>query len=591
MIIKRIRKGRLRRRGSIVRLVADVIALSNYVIDADPEKLTQLVQVRNMSAYALDAEMLDDLGVSPGEKVSAYGVFNLQGDSLQDWQIDMAAVAARCPRSHSPLEHYVISWQGHESPTSEQAEEAAQIFVDVMGFGECQVIWSRHSNTCNEHLHVLGNRVHPVTGAMIQAGDGWDKDRMGQAIAIIEERQGWEAEPNARFFARQGAVYEVKTGALVRTTDGQQAPRRKRKAEQPTPGGDDRLANKIVRAVTGASDWLDLHERLRPLGAEYDRAGSGATIMVAGKVYKASEFHRDCSRKAVEKRLGQFEPDPQRESSVFEAYRQACRDEVARIRSVRASELARLDDHLAATLSDVVGNLSGPVAKLVTASIKAEFGSARLSLNAAFAGAMDQFANSRLSLHDWRGLGQPVAPSATCLPSVVAPLAVSGAEQPVRVAEGAGGLRRMRKEWHTEYRDADDRLVFVDHRHVIIMHQPDLDYSTYALSIAAKRWKKVRVVGPPDFVQMSIRIATEHGFDLVDINGRPLAKKAKPPRKVRAATVPASPQHTAPVRVISQAAPSPPPNSVTQAPSPQPSAGVSVEDQAAWLASKSAKGR
>ncbi|TFI57140.1 hypothetical protein E2493_16660 [Sphingomonas parva] len=550
MIIKRIRKGQMRRRGTILRLAESVIVLSCYLVDAEPERLIESAHVRAMSNYVVDAKLMDELGISPGEKVEAFGALNLEGDRFEDWQIDMLAVSARCPRSHFPLDHWVLSWKAHEQPTREQAEESVGIFAEVMGIQECQMLWSLHTNTENWHLHILGNRVHPITGKMVQAGDGWDKDRMAQARAIIEERQGWEPEPGAKFVARSGAVYDVESGALLRTADGTQAPRNRRDNLGSLPGFDPALRERIVSSITEASDWHDLHARLRPLGVRYDRKGSGATITVGDDTHPASRFGRECSRTAVEARLGPFRPDPQRANAAFESYRQACRNELDRIRAAQAAELARLDDHLAAILSDIDPALPGFVAAAMGAAMRAEVASAKGAITTAFATTKDGFAKSRLGLEAWLTAGQPSAPAATMLPSIMLPGAnvrgVSGA-----VPSSTTSLHHARDGWTTLYLDVDGRVVIEDHRCVIVVMNGDPKNIAIALEMAAARWKTVRVSGSSEYVRLSTELAAERGIVLVDHAGRRLLPEPKPAAVARAGV------HRKPLAPVADAGPLP----------------------------------
>src|SRR5690606_209437 len=210
----RIRSRERELRGSTRQLAARVLALSNYIVDADAEQLLQSARVAALSDYVLDMDS-NAGGVSAGEKVDAFGSINLTGQALPEWQMEMLAVAARAPRSRNPVEHYVLSWQQGEHPDAPQAEEAARMFLETLGLERCQAIWALHANTDNDHIHIMVNRIDPATGRALQAGDGWDIDAAHKAIALIEERQGWAREEGALYFARQGELHDARSGKPV----------------------------------------------------------------------------------------------------------------------------------------------------------------------------------------------------------------------------------------------------------------------------------------------------------------------------------------------------------------------------------------
>lgn len=102
MIIKRIRKGPLRPRGSFRKLGGRIRDLLAYVVNADVAAIVAAEGIEALTGYALD-QRLRDLGVEPGEKVIAHGQRNLKGGTLIDLQAQMIATASRCPRSKDPL--------------------------------------------------------------------------------------------------------------------------------------------------------------------------------------------------------------------------------------------------------------------------------------------------------------------------------------------------------------------------------------------------------------------------------------------------------------------------------------------------------
>src|SRR5690606_17723358 len=114
--------------------------------------------------------------------------------------------------------------------------------------------------------------------------------------------------------------------------------------------------------------------------AAYERKGSGAVVRLGEDVLKASTLGRHASLKAMEKRLGAYRSDQRPQSLGYEAYRQACRSELTRIRQLRADQLERLEAHRQATLASLAGSLPPEVVQALTAAVNAEFSAARRAL-------------------------------------------------------------------------------------------------------------------------------------------------------------------------------------------------------------------
>ena len=515
MIVKRIRKGARQARGSLERVAASVEALSRYVVDADPWAMAELDRVRSLSEYALH---VDARGVEPGEKVQALGTFNLLGDDLSLWQMQMAAVASRCPRSRDPIEHFVFSWREDEHPTAVQVEEAAKILLDVLGYSNCPAIWSFHGNTAKDHGHLAVVRIDPATGAV--AGDGWDIDRAHQAMALIEERQGWASESKALYVARSGEVYDRITSVKIRDREGRQIGRRARNG---LPSKIAAKAIEIREAAVLAKDWADFHSRMAALKVAYRKKGSGAVVAVADQEVKASAIHPGCSRTHLESTLGAFERDPSDRPQGYEAYREAWRLRLNHIRAVHAEERARLKNWLEETLSSLEAN---DVTALPMA-VRAEYRAALQSIDSAFRDAQITFTAARLAPDQWVTGGQPPAPAIFPLPTLMMPPAQvveRSIEVPARLSET---FRVHHQGWRTDYVDADGTMAIADLRCAIIVYTATPESFDAALRLAASRWGVVRVRASRANMMLAAERAAKLGIDLIDLGGRPVARTSQ----------------------------------------------------------------
>lgn len=531
MIGKLIRMNRKQRRAALRRLRDNLFALTRYIVDADPYRLVANIgqDVMSLSDYALAVEAA---GIEPGEKVEAYGVRNLIGEELADWQAQMLAVAARAPRMKSPLIHVILSLQEDESWTEDQREEAITIILETLGLERCQVIWAEHSNTANPHLHLSVVRVDPLTGRA--AGTDWLIDDLHQALALIEERQGRAREPGALYEARAGAVYDADTGIMVRDADGlyisgwYKALGRKHDRIPPRMRP---MRASMIAAAGQAQSWAELHEALDEIGIAYDRAGSGARLSCKGDSVIASEIHATLSRSRLEKRLGPFEPDLSRLNPAYEAYRNAVDEQLKKLRLARDEERRRLKDWTSAAIA----SLSPSAAMAVERSIRAEAKSADASIVEAFKQAITCCTKHRMTEKEWKEAGGPMAPPQLISPSLLLPAEADDVE---RAWEASSHFNRKERGWATEYRLPDGTPLFTDHRIAIVVHAIDRhDGLDEALRLAAARWGSVRARGSESYLRVVAERAAELGIKVVDAGGMPLT----PPKEVAEQTPPGTP--------------------------------------------------
>ncbi|MEA1015325.1 relaxase/mobilization nuclease domain-containing protein [Sphingosinicella sp. LY1275] len=542
MIGKVIRMNQARRRSPAARarsariaaLGSSVFALTRYIVDADPYGLIAEAEreILSLSDYALAVE---SAGVEPGEKVEAYGVRNLHGRDLADWQAEMLAVAARTPRIQSPLIHIILSLREGEGWTADERDETIRIVVETLGLERCQLIWAEHSNTANAHLHLSIVRVDPATGN--RAGTEWLIDDLHQALALVVERQGRTREPNALYFARGGAVYDVDTHAMVRDAAGRYCDgwyKGLGKKHDRVPAALRPKRASIIAAAEQSNSWAELHALLRDLGVTYDRAGSGARISAEGHAATASQVGPSLSRARLEKRLGVFEPDLGRLDPGYEAYRHAFEGQLGGLRRAREEERQRLDRWTAATL----GLLPPGRRKVVGRAVRAEASAAKEHLAEAFGHAIARCTKNRLTQQAWEAAGRPVAPAPIITPALLLPASMDG------VGYGSGpasSFQRHHADWATEYRTEGHEPLFTDHRIVIIVHATNHAAGVdEALRLANARWGTVRATGSEAFLGLVASRAAELGITVVGADRKPLLPTPEPAPEIEPA-LPAEP--------------------------------------------------
>lgn len=516
MIAKRIRKECRQEQGPVNELARHIYGLVAYVINARDTELYGLARLRALSDYTLD---LAEFGVEPGEKVSSCWSHNMPVGPPSEWSTQMLAAAALAVRSKDPVEHIVFSWPKHEHPTDEQVEDAADIILEVLGYGKCLAIGAAHVNTDKKHGHLAVVRVDLVTGKI--AGDGWDIDRLHQAIAIVEERQGWAAEPNALYLARDGEVFCRVTGVLVRDRDGNQV-KRARRSRAATPASLAPHIASIEAVLARSASWAELHVSLEAVGVEYVKKGSGATISVGEENHKASALHPDLSRPKLEKRFGPFEANRGRGSPQHVQYQADGRAELARIRAQERAAASSFQVHVQAALAALASDAAA------CAIIKQSEAFIRAQLATIFGGAKALFKEQHPPYEEWKKAGEPHASFDIPLPAILFRTMPGMANA---TWSGAGGFLPRQNGPRCDYVDASGAVAFTDYGLIVIVHDKRPAAIDAALSLMAQGGGSVRVWGSDAFVRQCLEQASVLGIDAIVAPSRVDAAKHTGPAR------------------------------------------------------------
>jgi len=261
--------------------------------------------------YQVAYMLREGLGDTKGERLFHIGARNFVSTDIAGQRAEMIAIAQMASRSPNPIDHWLLSWREGELPTPAEIDETVAMFVEHLGVGDQPCIYACHGDTDNRHVHLALNRYDPLSGRMIEINDGFTREAAHQAIALIVDRFGWQAEAEAR--------YTVVSGRLV--TAASAAARQKAGCKPLSPKATSferrtgyRSAQRIVQEdavplIKAARSWNDLHATLAEVGIRYDIVGTnGVTLTVDDERVKASSIDRAITRTQVEKRLGPFEP-------------------------------------------------------------------------------------------------------------------------------------------------------------------------------------------------------------------------------------------------------------------------------------------
>ena len=290
--------------------------LADYI--DQPENALPNARAANRAAKAARVDGLADYALRPladpaREKCIYGGGRSFIATDHATCKIEMLMLAQASAHSKDPINHYVLSWQQGEQPTPAQVEEAVDLFLEAMGLTGHQALYGLHVDTDNVHLHLMVNRVHPITRKVVEINKGFDLEALHRAVARIEYRQGWRREARGRYRVQADGTVQRDRHSPLKDTDRDGQPVRSRSNRRHASGA--KSAERIA-AETGAPlirtarSWLELHERLTALGLRYERTGSGAVLWVGETAVKASRAGRDCSLRAVERRLGAYRPAP-----------------------------------------------------------------------------------------------------------------------------------------------------------------------------------------------------------------------------------------------------------------------------------------
>jgi hypothetical protein len=283
------------------------------------------------------------------DKVYHYELVNLS--SRETAAAEMTLTAGLSDRCADPLHHIVISWPEGEQPSGQQAQDAAQHHVRrlvdahndairhaarrhqetggrrhrprgrIIDPDTIQMVIAGHHNTRNCHVHVVWNRVDPVTGTAVSLGRDWIT--LSRASREMEVAQGWSHERGAV------AVEEI-DGSLVywrdyKDRDHPPAGRRAESVERAT--GEipfkDFLKGAAQDAVFAAGNWAEVHAALARICFEgqplrLERKGSGYVVGNGVIWAKGSDMMGKACRNHVS-RFGPFQPpsDPEQDKTII----------------------------------------------------------------------------------------------------------------------------------------------------------------------------------------------------------------------------------------------------------------------------------
>jgi hypothetical protein len=238
-----------------------------------------------------------------GEKLDKFWIVNCDAgpglDDLDTALIEIEATRVMKPGIDDKTYHLVVSFHSGEQEklSLDDIQDIERHFAEALGFADHQRVAGTHINTDNFHLHVAFNKVHPATHRVHTPHR--DFFALAKTCRAMEHKYGLQVDKGMEVrnpVSAKARNYEAKTWQQSFESHLQE-----HKAE-------------ILGVIAGAGSWRQVHEGLADFDTTLKKRGAGMVFsQIGGKgAMKASALDRSCSLVALEKRLGQFVPAPER---------------------------------------------------------------------------------------------------------------------------------------------------------------------------------------------------------------------------------------------------------------------------------------
>ena len=301
-----------------------------------------------------EVALLNESGHKKGivEKCSHYAVHGCTpGLDLrhQAKEFGMIAESADCRAQHV-LRHYVLSWPSGEHPTPTQAEDAAKIFLNGLGYNTASAMWmvGLHVNTEHYHVHIFANRQNPDTSVLVNEGNGWWVKEGQRLISKIEYQQGWKTDPRAMYKWNPHTHVAEKTRKARNKFDyvtaiprGVELRTGKMSEERLIKQATKRILQELAAMPESQRTWAQAHRVFAAYGLEYIKNEKGCVISLDSiRHYPTSKVADEISLSSLEHLIG----------STFRKPRKREQAELEQIRSERRKLIASQPHPLPPTL-------------------------------------------------------------------------------------------------------------------------------------------------------------------------------------------------------------------------------------------------
>ncbi len=265
------------------------------------------------------------------ERDADTGELVLRGDVVLSWNLlsfdtaagEMQGVASLNDRCKDAVCHYELAWPPGERPTRPQWTDSAVQTLKALGYEHHQYMVVAHNDKKHFHIHIMVNKVHPVTLRAPTRYNNWLA--LDAAARCLEAKYGWAHTPGmTRWDEESQQAVPISRSERIALRSAR---------EQPTGAAAQfehyhdaeslqgyvwrEVAPSIRKLLTRQNvTWEDLHRLLSKAHLRLEKAGSGGyTVLAVDRNIrvKASDVFRNnftgkINRQATETALGPWTP-------------------------------------------------------------------------------------------------------------------------------------------------------------------------------------------------------------------------------------------------------------------------------------------
>lgn len=92
-------------------------------------------------------------------------------------------------KARDPVYNYCLAWAPDQNPSRDEMISFGMRSMEALGVEDHEALFVAHDDTEHKHLHVILNRVHPVTGLMAKMSH--DRNLLSRLSQSYEEETGW----------------------------------------------------------------------------------------------------------------------------------------------------------------------------------------------------------------------------------------------------------------------------------------------------------------------------------------------------------------------------------------------------------------
>ncbi len=208
---------------------------------------------------------------------------------------EMRIVANGSSSVRKPVLHVSISWAPEDNPSRDQMEEVADTVLNSINMKHHQALYVAHGDEDYDHLHVMANRVHPITRRAANMYHYWYD--IAKVLRHAERRMGFREVP--------GHLYQL---------PDQRRPERSQSfskgAYKTAMRGQGMPFQMLVNRAAGqdfkqANSWDDLTARLRRHGLRMEPQRTGIVVTDGQEYAKSSSVVPGLSGRALAKRFNE----------------------------------------------------------------------------------------------------------------------------------------------------------------------------------------------------------------------------------------------------------------------------------------------